>query len=266
MSSNPKVTITIVALSVLGLLVGAWMLLCGNFHLANHDAAPTHTTHLSPSAKSEKANAQAGTAQEDRVGEASKASSEAAGASVVSPETSKQSAQPVDTRSDPGAAQESGSGGSGVGRASEIPLSLFGDGVTRADVQRAQQEMKARGFPASHIEDPALVRQFVGHRNVETMIFSSVELPDTASANEAVPFIASGTMPDPSFTFESWDVRVKDRDIVVRPLGSRSGQPVAAVVVPVQFAGEIPGLSPGEYNVHFVGLGSKSFDTKLTIR
>lgn len=140
-----------------------------------------------------------------------------------------------------------------------------GQGVTDDDLASALAWMKDQGFTGAQLRDPALVSQFLPARNTEPVFVEEISLPATAAAGQPVPFTVKANFPSPAYTFEKWEIRPDGARIVVRPVGSKVGTPVAAVIVPVSLEGSIPGLSPGEYVVRFEAIG-EPVEKNLTVQ
>jgi hypothetical protein len=138
-------------------------------------------------------------------------------------------------------------------------------GVTDADLALAVGMMRDRGFSGAQLRDPSLVGQFLPARNIEPVYIESIELPGTAAPNRPVPFRVAANFPSPAFTFEEWDIRQEGSDVFVRPVGSRSAGPVAAVVVPANLEGSLPALPPGQYTVRFEAIG-EPMEKMLTVQ
>ena len=140
-----------------------------------------------------------------------------------------------------------------------------GQDVTDADIGAALAWMKDQGFTGAQLRDPSLVSQFLPAHNIEPVYVDEISLPATAAAGQPVPFTVKANFPSPAYTFEKWEIRPDGARIVVRPVGSKVGTPVAAVIVPVSLDGSIPGLSPGDYTVRFEAIG-EPVERQLTIR
>jgi hypothetical protein len=128
-------------------------------------------------------------------------------------------------------------------------------GVGDSDIAAALERMRQRGFSGAQLRDAGLVEQFLPARNIEPVFLRSVAMPTNAAAGAPVPFTVRASFPTPAHSFERWDIAVEGTTVTVRPVGSRSADPAAAVVVPVDLTGELPPLSPGQYHVRFAAIG-----------
>ncbi|MBU0677507.1 MAG: hypothetical protein KJ626_05265 [Verrucomicrobia bacterium] len=139
------------------------------------------------------------------------------------------------------------------------------EGVTRADLASAVRLLKAQGFEGLKLQDPNLIAQFLPYRNIEPAYVDSITVEETVDAGQPVAFQMSANYPDPSYVFERWEIEEDAGVITVRMVGSKTGNPVAAVVVPVELEGEIPALAAGEYTVRFVAIG-EPIEKNLSVR
>lgn len=137
----------------------------------------------------------------------------------------------------------------------EIARRWAAQGVTDTDIASAIHTLRQRGFEGNSLCDPALVQQFLPARIVRPFYLDSIELPETVAAGQPVPFTVHVNMPSPAYRFDRWEIRVEGSTVIVRPIGTRSADPVAAVVVPAQFTGELPGMEPGERVIRFEAIG-----------
>lgn len=128
-------------------------------------------------------------------------------------------------------------------------------GVTETDIASALETMKKKGFSGAQLRDPNLVGQFLPARNIEPVFVEEITLPVSVSPNQPVSFSVKASFPSPAYTFEKWEIRRDGTRVTVRPVGSRTPDPVAAVVVPVELEGNLPGLDPGDYVVRFEAIG-----------
>lgn len=128
-------------------------------------------------------------------------------------------------------------------------------GVTEADLAAALQKLRNRGFSGASLRDPALVAQFLPARNVRPVMVESIALPATAPAGQPVPFSVNAQFPSPAYQFESWAIQSTGTTVTVRPVGTRSADPVASVVVPVTLEGALPALDTGLYTIRFEAIG-----------
>ncbi len=139
------------------------------------------------------------------------------------------------------------------------------EGVTDEDLLEATKNMKEQGFPPHHWDDVALILQFLPRHHIEPLLTGEISLPDTANSGSPVAFQVSGTVPDSSFSFDSWDIDREGDVVTIRLIGSKSGKPAPLVEVPLTAEGYLPPLDPGIYTVQ-LSRGSTNAVKTLTIR
>ena len=130
-------------------------------------------------------------------------------------------------------------------------------GVTVEDIQKATDRLREQGLSGPALLDPGLIGQFLPAREIQPVYIKKVNLPPNALSGVPIPFLVEANFPDPSFIFDRWNVILDGSVIVLEPIGSKSGNPVAAIVVPVDLEGELPGLPPGDYTIRVTGLGTE---------
>lgn len=129
-------------------------------------------------------------------------------------------------------------------------------GVTDDDVSAALVMMKERGFSGAQLRDAALISQFLPARNIQPVYVENFSLPSAAQAGQPVEFALEASYPSPAYTFDRWDIRYESSVVVIRPIGSRSAEPVASVLIPVTLKGTLSDLKPGTYTVRLEAIGA----------
>jgi len=154
--------------------------------------------------------------------------------------------------------------GTGFGKTA-IAREWVGQGVTVDDVHTALDQMRTDGATEGQLKDPGLIGQLLPRRNIEPAYLDDVDMPAEIAAGASVAFVVSANYPDPSYQFTSWEIERKADVIEVRMKGEKRVGNVAAVVVPVELEGALPGLVAGEYKVLFSGLG-EPIERSLTVQ
>ena len=138
-------------------------------------------------------------------------------------------------------------------------------GVTDKDIRNAVEQMRLEGFRGAQLSDAALVGPFLPAKNIEPVAGKEVLMAETAAPGEPVSFLLKAVFPDPSYSFERWEISRDGNRIIVQPVGHKAIGPSPAVVVPVELSGALPGLDAGHYTVIF-GSMSHSIEKNLTVR
>ncbi len=81
-----------------------------------------------------------------------------------------------------------------------------------------------------------------------------VAVPEVATQEQAVQVAIQGNLPSPAYSFERFQVEVKDNLIEITPVVAYDSTKLAAqVLVPFEQVCEVGKLKPGEYQVRIVG-------------
>jgi len=129
------------------------------------------------------------------------------------------------------------------------------EGYSKEDIATAQNRLRKGGFPDHMVNDPNLVRQFLPHRNVNSVLVKGLNIAGKVRAGEPIPFTLDGAYPDASFEFSRFVITRENNVISIRPIGNSSGEPVPGLEIPVSLKGEIEPLPPGVYHIDFPELG-----------
>jgi len=129
------------------------------------------------------------------------------------------------------------------------------EGYSREDIAMAQNRLRKGGFPEHMVNDPNLVRQFLPHRNVNSVHVKGLNIAGKVRSGQPIPFTLDGAYPDASFEFSRFVITRENNVISIRPIGNSSGEPVPGLEIPVTLKGEIEPLEPGIYLIEFPELG-----------
>ena len=91
----------------------------------------------------------------------------------------------------------------------------------------------------------------------EKVYVEAAEPDPAASSGDKVVLKVTGNLPSPAYTFNRFDIRVKDDVIVITPLADYDSTKMAAqVLVPFEEVCTVENLQPGRYKVEIHGRGN----------
>lgn len=128
--------------------------------------------------------------------------------------------------------------------------------MTPEKIAQAIDRMRTHGHSGQSLMDPNLIAQFLPREHIAPAYVTGIDLPASIAVGQPAGFTVRANFPDPSYSFDSWEIAQSNSMVVVRMVGGRTGEAVGAVVVPVELTGELPGLSPGDYVIRFQALGN----------
>jgi hypothetical protein len=129
------------------------------------------------------------------------------------------------------------------------------EGYTEEEILQAQATIRANGYSESMTNESSLVRRHLPPRYNNAIQVDDIQVPARVKAGEPIPYTVIGRSPGEGFEFLRFRALVQGSVIRLRGLGFTREPTSGPMTDPIEQAGTLDPLPPGEYQLYVEELG-----------